>query len=54
MKFSKTAEHVIEVAVVDVIYIFEVYFKLINRHILWSILHNLENLGYIILAFPFL
>lgn len=53
MKFPKATEHVIEVAIIDIIYVFKVYFKLINWHILWSILHYLENLEHIVLTFLF-
>lgn len=54
MELSKPAEHVVEVAVIDVILSFEVYFELINRHVLRSILHYLEDLHHVVLSFLFL
>jgi len=54
MEFSEAAEHVVEMTVIDVIHLLEVYFELINRHIFRSILHDLKYLDHIILSFLFL
>lgn len=54
MKFPKATEHVVEMAIIDVIHLLEMDFELIYGHIFRRILHDLEYLDHIVLPFLFL
>ncbi len=53
MIFSESAEHVVDVAIRDIIFRFEVVFELIDGHVFGCVLHDLENFCHIVLMFSF-
>lgn len=50
MILSKPAEHVVEVAIIDIVLGFEVDFELIDGHVFRCILHDFKDLAHIVLV----